>query len=276
MQKVKNIIPGFRLSMGVSIFYISFMILLPLISLVIAASNITWQSFLNIVLDARVLAAYRVSFSCALIAAVINCLFGTILAWVFVRYNFPGKDILDGLIELPFAIPTAVAGISLACLYAPNGLIGQALAIFPVQIAYSQFGIVIALVFVTIPFVVRTVQPVLKNIDPIFEEAAYTLGADKFTIFRRIILPELLPAILLGGGLAFARALGEYGSVIFIAGNMPFKSEIVPLLIMIKLQQFNYTQAASISLVMLVFSFFLMFTVNLLQVHQQKLLQGAK
>ncbi|TCS79026.1 sulfate transport system permease protein [Pectinatus cerevisiiphilus] len=273
--KSNSIIPGFNLSMGITIFYISFIILLPLISIVIVTSGITWQNFLDTVLDSRIIAGYEVSFFCSFIAAVINCFFGTMLAWVLVRYEFPGKGIIDGLIELPFAIPTAVAGISLASLYSPTGFIGQLFAPFGIKIAYSQIGITIALIFVTIPFVVRTVEPVLKNIDPVFEEAAYTLGASRFTIFRRIILPELIPALLLGGGLAFARAIGEYGSVIFIAGNMPFKSEIVPLLIMVKLQQFNYGEATSIAIVMLLFSFFIMFAINSLQAYQQKIVQGG-
>ncbi|WP_231038008.1 sulfate ABC transporter permease subunit CysT [Pectinatus frisingensis] len=271
-----SIIPGFNLSLGITIFYISFIILIPLISIAVVTNGITWQKFTSVILDSRVIASYRISFICALTAAAVNCFFGTILAWVLVRYEFPGKDLIDGLIELPFAIPTAVAGISLAALYSPTGLIGQFLAPIGIKIAYSPIGISMALIFVTIPFVVRTVEPVLKNIDPVFEEAAYTLGAGKFTIFRRIILPELIPALLLGGGLAFARAVGEYGSVIFIAGNMPFKSEIVPLLIMIKLQQFNYTEATSIAIVMLLFSFLIMFAINSLQIYQQRLIRGGR
>lgn len=273
-KKTFSIIPGFNLSMGITVFYISFIILLPLISIFIVMSGITWQKFIAVVFDKRVIASYEVSFFCALFAAAINCIFGTILAWVLVRYDFPGRKLIDGLIELPFAIPTAVAGISLTVLYSPSGFIGQFFAPFDIKIAYTQIGITIALIFVTIPFVVRTVEPVLRNIDPVFEEAAHTLGAGKLTIFRKIILPELRSALLLGGGLAFARAIGEYGSVIFIAGNMPYKSEIVPLLIMVKLQQFNYTEAACLAAVMLIFSFVLMFAINSLQAYQQKILWG--
>ncbi|MDQ0205002.1 sulfate ABC transporter permease subunit CysT [Pectinatus haikarae] len=277
MSRIKSnsIIPGFNLSMGITIFYISFIILLPLISIAVVTSGITWQGFLDTVLDSRIMAGYKVSFFCSFIAAAVNCLFGTMLAWVLVRYEFPGKGIIDGLIELPFAIPTAVAGISLASLYSPTGFIGQIFDPFGIKIAYSQIGITIALIFVTIPFVVRTVEPVLKNMDPVFEEAAYTLGASRFMIFRQIILPELVPSLLLGGGLAFARAIGEYGSVIFIAGNMPYKSEIVPLLIMVKLQQFNYAEATSIAIIMLLFSFLIMFAINSLQVYQQRIVQGG-
>ena len=274
-SKSKSIIPGFNLSMGITIFYISFIVLLPLISIVVVTSGITWQDFIHTIFDNRIIAGYRVSFICSFIAAAVNCIFGTILAWVLVRYEFPGKSIIDGLIELPFAIPTAVAGISLASLYSPTGFIGQLFDPLGIKISYTQIGITIALIFVTIPFVVRTVEPVLKNIDPSFEEAAFTMGAGRFTIFRRIVLPELTPALLLGGGLAFARAIGEYGSVIFIAGNMPFKSEIVPLLIMVKLQQFNYAEATSIAIVMLLFSFFIMFAINSLQAYQQRIVQGG-
>lgn len=277
-MQIKNnsIIPGFNISMGITIFYVSFIVLLPLLSIVIVAADMTWMQFVHAVFDRRIISGYIVSIFCSLTAAIINCLFGTILAWVLVRYDFPGKAILDGLIELPFAVPTAVAGISLASLYAPAGLIGSITAPWGIKLAYCQIGITIALVFVTIPFVVRTIQPVLQNLDPSFEEAAFTLGAGRFTILRKIVLPELLPALLLGGGLAFARALGEYGSVIFIAGNMPYKSEIIPLLIMVKLQQFDYPQATAIAIVMLILSFIIMLAINSLQIHYQSLISGGR
>lgn len=277
-MQIKNssIIPGFNISMGITIFYISFIILLPLISIIVVAADMTWMQFVHAVFDRRIISGYIVSIVCSLTAAIINCLFGTILAWVLVRYDFPGKAIIDGLIELPFAVPTAVAGISLASLYAPAGLIGSITAPWGIKLAYCQIGITIALVFVTIPFVVRTIQPVLQNLDPSFEEAAFTLGAGRFTILRKVVLPELLPALLLGGGLAFARALGEYGSVIFIAGNMPYKSEIVSLLIMVKLQQFDYPQATAIAIVMLIFSFVIMLAINSLQIHYQAIISGGR
>lgn len=277
-MQIKNssIIPGFNISMGITIFYISFIILLPLISIIIVAADMTWMQFVHAVFDRRIISGYIVSIVCSLTAAIINCLFGIVLAWVLVRYDFPGKAIIDGLIELPFAVPTAVAGISLASLYAPAGLIGSITAPWGIKLAYCQIGITIALVFVTIPFVVRTIQPVLQNLDPSFEEAAFTLGAGRFTILRKVVLPELLPALLLGGGLAFARALGEYGSVIFIAGNMPYKSEIVPLLIMGKLQQFDYPQATAIAIVMLIFSFVIMLAINSLQIHYQAIISGGR
>ncbi|MBB5335092.1 sulfate ABC transporter permease subunit CysT [Pectinatus brassicae] len=277
-MQIKNssIIPGFNISMGITIFYISFIILLPLISIIIVAADMTWMQFVHAVFDRRIISGYIVSIVCSLTAAIINCLFGTVLAWVLVRYDFPGKAIIDGLIELPFAVPTAVAGISLASLYAPAGLIGSITAPWGIKLAYCQIGITIALVFVTIPFVVRTIQPILQNLDPSFEEAAFTLGAGRFTILRKVVLPELLPALLLGGGLAFARALGEYGSVIFIAGNMPYKSEIVPLLIMVKLQQFDYPQATAIAIVMLIFSFVIMLAINSLQIHYQAIISGGR
>lgn len=277
-MQIKNssIIPGFNISMGITIFYISFIILLPLISIIVVAADMTWMQFVHAVFDRRIISGYIVSIVCSLTAAIINCLFGTVLAWVLVRYDFPGKAIIDGLIELPFAVPTAVAGISLASLYAPAGLIGSITAPWGIKLAYCQIGITIALVFVTIPFVVRTIQPVLQNLDPSFEEAAFTLGAGRFTILRKVVLPELLPALLLGGGLAFARALGEYGSVIFIAGNMPYKSEIVPLLIMVKLQQFDYPQATAIAIVMLIFSFVIMLAINSLQIHYQAIISGGR
>jgi len=276
MRKTKSIIPGFGLSTGITISYISFIILIPFVSIVLIAANMTWNSFWEAALNPRILAGYRVSFSCSAIAAMINCVFGTILAWILVRYDFPGRKFIDGLVELPFAIPTAVAGISLSSLYSDHGWIGSLFMLLGVKISYTAIGITIAMIFVTLPFVVRTVEPVLQHMDPEFEEAATTLGAGKSTVFFRVILPELIPSLLLGGGLAFARALGEYGSVIFIAGNTPFETEIVPLLIMSKLEQFNYAGATAIAIVMLVISFMLMFLINSLQIRQQKIIRGGE
>ncbi|WP_196593869.1 sulfate ABC transporter permease subunit CysT [Pectinatus sottacetonis] len=271
-----TIIPGYNLSIGITIFYISFIILLPLISMSITTSHMTLTQFTAVIFDKRVLASFQISIICSLTAAVINCFFGTILACILVYYKFPGRTIIDSMIELPFAIPTAVAGISLAALYSPNGYIGKIAATWGLYPAYSKAGITIALIFVTIPFVVRTIEPVLQNIDPAFKEAAFTLGAGQFTVIRKIIFPEIFPTLLLSGGLAFARAMGEYGNVIFIAGNMPYKTEIVPLLIMIKLEQFNYPQATSIAIVMLLLSFIVMFILNSLQIYYQKIITGGK
>jgi sulfate transport system permease protein len=234
-------------------------------TIVLMTYSLGWDGFWKAVSDERVLAGYRISFSCAFAAALINCCFGVLLAWVFVRYRFPGRRILDGLIELPFALPTAVAGIALTALYTDKGWIGSLFADFGIKIAYTPIGIVITLIFITLPFIVRSVQPVLEQIDKTYEEAGHILGASKSKIFRRIIMPELMPALLTGFGLAFARALGEYGSVIFIAGNMPFKTEIAPLLIMSKLEQFQYGQATAVALVMLVVSFIIMFAINLVR-----------
>lgn len=275
MSKTKSIIPGFGLSTGITISYISFIILIPFVSIVLIAAHMTWGAFWEAALDPRILAGYRVSFSCSAMAAVINGVFGTLLAWILVRYDFPGRKLMDGLIELPFAIPTAVAGISLSSLYSEHGWIGSLFAQFDIKLSYTAIGITIAMIFVTLPFVVRTVEPVLQHMEPEFEEAATMLGAGKGTIFFKVILPELIPALLLGSGLAFARALGEYGSVIFIAGNTPFETEIVPLLIMSKLEQFNYVGATAIAIVMLVISFALMFLINSLQVRQQKIVRGG-
>jgi sulfate transport system permease protein len=263
--KKRNVIPGFGLSMGMTVTFMSLLILIPMASIAVESAKLGPAGFLAAVTDARVLAGYRISFSCALVAALINCVFGLILAWVLVRYRFPGRRLLDGLIELPFALPTAVAGIALTYLYSDKGWIGKILAPLGVKIAYTEAGIIIALTFITIPFIVRAVQPVLEQLDPEYEAAGRILGASGSYIFRRIILPEILPALLTGFGLAFARALGEYGSVVFIAGNMPFKTEIAPLLIMFKLEQFNYGEATAVALVMLTASFAIMFGINCVQ-----------
>ncbi|KGR83542.1 MULTISPECIES: sulfate ABC transporter permease subunit CysT [Lysinibacillus] len=261
-KKSRRIIPGFHLSLGYTMLYVSLLVLLPLSMIFIHTMSLSWSAFIDIITDPRAVASYKVSFSTALIAGLLNVIFGTIIAWVLVRYQFPFKRIIDGLVDLPFALPTAVAGIALTSLYAPNGWIGQ---FFNFKIAFTPLGIIIALTFIGLPFVVRTVQPVLQNISAEVEEASASLGANRLQTFRKVILPELVPAILTGFSLAFARALGEYGSVVFIAGNMPMKTEITPLIIMTKLEQYDYAGATAIAVVMLVTSFILLFTINLIQ-----------
>lgn len=277
--KVKNkkgvrVIPGFGLSMGVTLAMLSCLVLIPLVSIFISASELSWKEFVTVVTSRQIMSGYVVSLSSAFIAAVINCVFGVILAWVLVRYEFPGKRIMDGLIELPFALPTAVAGISLTALYSDQGWIGSIFDKIGVKIAYTRIGITLAMIFVGIPFVVRAVQPVLEKLDRQYEEAAVMLGAGRTRIFFRVVLPELLPSMLAGFGLAFARGIGEYGSVVFIAGNIPFKTQIAPLLIMSKLEQFKYSDATAIALVLLVISFVLMFLINSLQIFMQRFSKG--
>jgi len=269
-NKGKRVIPGFGLSMGITLSFLSLLVLIPFASMVWSASGIGLRGFIEVVTSKRVMAGYQVSFLCALIAALINSLFGVILSWVLVRYRFPFKRVVDGLIELPFALPTAVAGISLTALYSEQGLLGSFFRKLGIEIAYTRIGIVVAMVFITIPFVVRSIQPVLEKIDAQYEEAASMLGADRRVIFFRIILPEIIPALLTGFGLAFARALGEYGSVVFIAGNTPMKTEIVPLLIMSKLQQYDYGGATAIALVMLIASFVILLLINTVQLFSSK------
>ncbi|MEA0563539.1 sulfate ABC transporter permease subunit CysT [Lysinibacillus irui] len=262
LKKSHRIIPGFHLSLGYTMLYVSLLVLLPLSMIFIHTMSLSWTAFIDIITDPRAVASYKVSFSTALIAGLLNVIFGTIIAWVLVRYQFPFKRIIDGLVDLPFALPTAVAGIALTSLYATNGWIGQ---FFNFKIAFTPLGIIIALTFIGLPFVVRTVQPVLQNSSAEVEEASASLGANRLQTFRKVILPELLPAILTGFSLAFARALGEYGSVVFIAGNMPMKTEITPLIIMTKLEQYDYAGATAIAVVMLVTSFILLFTINFIQ-----------
>ncbi|MCL1697459.1 sulfate ABC transporter permease subunit CysT [Lysinibacillus sp. BPa_S21] len=261
-KKTRRIIPGFHLSLGFTMLYVSLLVLLPLSMIIIHTMSISWAEFVDIVTAPRAVASYKVSFRTALAAGLLNVIFGTIIAWVLVRYRFPFKRIIDGLVDLPFALPTAVAGIALTSLYAPNGWIGQ---FFNFKIAFTPLGIIIALTFIGLPFVVRTVQPVLQNISAEVEEASASLGANRLQTFRKIIFPELAPAILTGFSLAFARALGEYGSVVFIAGNMPMKTEITPLIIMTKLEQYDYAGATAIAAVMLVTSFILLFSINFIQ-----------
>ncbi len=273
--KVKNkkgvrVIPGFGLSMGVTLSMLGCFILIPLASIFISASKMSVQEFMAVVTSRQVMSGYLVSFSCAFFAALINGVFGLILAWVLVRYEFPGKRVMDGMIELPFALPTAVAGISLTFLYSDQGWIGAAFDKIGIPIAYTRIGITIAMVFVGIPFVVRSVQPVLEKLDRQYEEAAMMLGASRMRTFFKVILPELFPALLAGFGLAFARGIGEYGSVVFIAGNIPFETQIAPLLIMTKLEQYKYSDATAIALALLLVSFVLMLLINSLQIYMQK------
>lgn len=264
-MKRKTVIPGFGLSTGFTLMYLGLIVLFPLSMIVINSASLSWQQFTDIILNPRVLAAYRISFGTAFFAALINGVFGLLVAWVLVRYSFPGKRIIDGLVDLPFALPTAVAGIALTALYAPNGWIGRLLEPLGIQAAFSPLGITIALVFIGLPFVVRTVQPVLQEIEKEVEEAALSLGASRWRTFRSVLFPELLPALLTGFALAFARGLGEYGSVVFISGNMPMKTEIAPLLIMTKLEQYDYAGATAIALVMLILSFAILLLINYLQ-----------
>ncbi len=260
-----SILPGFGLTLGYTLTYLTLIILIPLAALVGRASSLGVEGFLHILSDERTLLALRISFGAALIAALVNVVFGVIVAWVLVRYDFPGRRLLDAIVDLPFALPTAVAGIALAALYAQNGWIGALFAPLGIKIAFTPAGIVVALIFIGLPFVVRTVQPVMEEVDREVEEAAATLGANRFQTVRMVVLPSLSPAILTGFALAFARAVGEYGSVIFIAGNIPYVSEIAPLLIVIRLEEFNYAGATAIAAIMLVISFAMLLLINLLQ-----------
>ena len=274
-KRNKPVIPGFGLSMGITISILSLVVLIPLASLVIYTAKLSFKDFIETITRARVLASFYTSFISAFAAAVINGIMGTILAWVLVKYEFPGKRIMDGMIELPFALPTAVAGIALTSLTSDSGLVGSFFARFGIKIAYTRIGITVAMIFVGIPFVVRSVQPVLEKMDNSCSEAAGVLGAKKSTIFRKVIFPELKPAIFAGTGLAFGRCLGEYGSIVFIAGNKPYYTEITPLIIMSELQEFDYKSATSIALVMLVASFLILFLMNLMQARNSKRLRGG-
>ncbi|UVI31753.1 sulfate ABC transporter permease subunit CysT [Paenibacillus spongiae] len=264
-SKARSVLPGFGLSLGFTIFYLSLIVLIPLAGVFIKTTGLTWEQFWQTVTNARVLASYRVSLMTALAAALANLVFGLLVAWVLVRYRFPGKKLVDSLVDLPFALPTAVAGIALTAIYAPNGWIGSLLEPIGIKVAFTPIGITIALIFIGLPFVVRTVQPVLQELDNETEEAAVMLGAYRWVTFRKVILPQLLPSLLTGFALAFARGIGEYGSVVFISGNMPLKTEITPLLIMTKLEQFDYAGATAIALVMLTASFLMLFLINYFQ-----------
>lgn len=261
----RRIIPGWGLTLGYTLTYLSLIVLIPLSVIFLKAFSLGWEGFWETVLNERVLASLRLSFTASLLAACINAVFGLLVTWVLVRYEFPGKRIVDGLVDLPFALPTAVAGIALTAIYAPTGLIGQLLEPLGIKAAFSPLGIVIALTFIGLPFVVRSVQPVLADVDKQYEEAATILGASRWQTFWKVIFPPLLPALFTGFALAFARALGEYGSVIFISGNMPMKTEIAPLLIVTKLEQYDYAGATAIAAVVLIASFLTLLIINLLQ-----------
>ena len=260
-----SVLPGFGLALGFTLLYLSLIVLIPLSAAFIKTTTMTWDAFWTTVTAPRVLASFRLSFGAALIGALINAFFGLIVAWVLVRYRFPGKKLIDALVDLPFALPTAVAGIALTAVYSSKGWIGQYLEPAGIKVAFTPLGVVVALTFIGLPFVVRTVQPVLEDFERELEEAASSLGATRWQTFARIILPAILPALITGFALAFARGVGEYGSVIFIAGNMPMKSEIAPLLIITKLEQYDYTGATAIAVVMLVVSFALLLSINVLQ-----------
>ena len=260
-----SILPGFGLTLGFTTFFLSAIVLIPLAALIIKGSSPSLAELKEILLDPRAIASYRLSFGAALLAAVVNAIFGFIVAWTLVRYEFPGRRLVDALIDLPFALPTAVSGIALTAVFAPNGWLGVKLASVGVQVAYTWIGVVVALILIGLPFVVRSVQPALIEVQRDLEDAAETLGASPWQIFRRIILPAVLPAVLTGFTLAFARGIGEYGSVVFISGNLPMKTEITPLLIVIKLEQFEYQAAAALGLAMLVMSFVMLFAINLVQ-----------
>ncbi len=265
-----SVIPGFGLTLGFSLAYLTLIILIPLSGLVWRSAALGWADFWAIATDRRTINALEISFGTAFIAAAVNVVFGTIVAWVLVRYSFPGRRIVDAMVDLPFALPTAVAGIALTTLYAPNGWVGSLLSPLGIKVAYTPLGIVIALIFIGLPFVVRTVQPIMEEIDKEVEEVAATLGANRFQIISRVLLPGLAPAIVTGFALAFARGVGEYGSVIFIAGNLPYKSEIAPLLIVIRLEEYNYAAATAIAAIMLALSFVMLLVINLVQTWSRK------
>ncbi len=271
-----SILPGFGLTLGFSTFFLSALVLLPLAALVVKTGTMGWDDFTRVLLAPRALASYRLTFGASLLAALINSVFGFVIAWTLVRYEFPGRKLIDALIDMPFALPTAVSGIALTAVFAENGWIGQYLAQFDIKVAYTRIGVVVALTLIGLPFVVRSVQPALQEVQRDLEDAAETLGAGRFYIFRRIILPTVLPALATGFTLAFARAVGEYGSVIFIAGNLPMKTEITPLLIVIKLDEFQYAAAAALGSIMLVMSFVMLLSINLLQTWGRRRLVAAE
>lgn len=266
----KRVLPGFRLTLGYTVLYLSLIVLIPIFALFLKTFTLSWDQFVAAVTSPRVLASYRLTFGASLIAALVNLVFGLLLAWVLVRYKFPGKKLVDALVDLPFALPTAVAGISLTALLAGNGWLGQYLEPMGIKLAFTPAGIVIALIFVGMPFVVRTVQPVLQDAEKELEEAATSLGATRLQIFTKVLLPHIMPALMTGFAMAFARAIGEYGSVIFIAGNMPMISEITPLIIIGKLEQYDYAGATAVAVVMLVMSFILLLIINALQAWQRR------
>ena len=273
--KQPSALPGFGLALGYTLFYLGIVVLLPLAALVADAAGLGLNGIWAVATEPRVLAALRISFGLAFAAALVDCLFGLLIAWVLTRYQFPGRKLLDAAVDLPFALPTAVAGIALATLYAPNGWIGRILAEFGIKVAFTPAGIFIALIFVALPFTVRTVQPLIAEIDRSVEEVSATLGASRLQTIARIIIPMLAPAMLTGFALAFARSVSEYGSVIFIAGNLPYKSEIAPVLIVIKLEEFNYPGATAIAVIMLALAFVILFAINLIQAWSRRRLGHA-
>lgn len=264
-QKRFNALPGFSLALGFTLFYLSAIVLIPFVGLILRTCELSWSDFWRLATTERALAAYRLTFGASLAAAVANAFFGTLLAWVLVRYEFPGRRFLDAMVDFPFALPTAVAGLTLSNLFAANGWLGRYLVPMGIKGAFTPLGVVIALTFVGLPFVVRTLQPVLQNLEREVEEAAATLGANRLRTFASIVAPSLLPAVLTGFALAFARAVGEYGSIVFISGNQPFKTEIAPYLIVIRLEEYDYTGAIALAVVLLVFSFVLLGAINLLE-----------
>ncbi|HKT72468.1 MAG TPA: sulfate ABC transporter permease subunit CysT [Steroidobacteraceae bacterium] len=271
-----SVLPGFGLTLGFTVFFLSTVVLIPLATLVLTTASMHWDEFTRLVLSPRALGSYRLSFGASFLAATINLVFGFIIAWTLVRYEFPGRKLIDALIDMPFALPTAVSGIALTTVFAENGWIGQYLHLYGIKVAYTWIGVTVALTLIGMPFAVRAVQPALLEVQRELEDAAETLGAGRFYVFRRIILPTVLPALLTGFTLAFARAVGEYGSVIFISGNLPMKTEITPLLIVIRLEEFDYKGAAALGFVMLVISFVVLLTINLLQAWQRRrIVRGA-
>lgn len=270
-----SILPGFGLTLGFSTFFLSAIVLVPLAALVMKTATMGWDDFVRVLLDPRAIASYRLTFGASFLAAALNSVFGFIIAWTLVRYEFPGRKLIDALIDMPFALPTAVSGIALTAVFAENGWFGQYLAPFGIKVAYTWIGVVVALTLIGLPFVVRSVQPAIAEVQRDLEDAAETLGAGRLTIFRRIVLPTVMPALATGFTLAFARAVGEYGSVIFIAGNLPMKTEITPLLIVIKLEQFDYAGAAALGFIMLTLSFAMLLSINLLQAWGRRRLVAA-
>jgi len=265
IYRKKKVLPGFGITFGFMMIYLSLIMLIPLSTIFIKTAGIGWEEFWKVITDKRVVESYKLSYGASFIAALIDAAFGFLTAWVLVRYNFPGKKIVDSMVDLPFALPTAIAGISLTAVFASDGFIGQPLSYLGIEVIFTELGIIIALAFVGLPFVIRTVQPVLEEFDQAVEEAAATLNANRFQIFSKVIFPSIRPALITGTTLSFARALGEYGSIIFISGNLPLKTEITPVLIMSKLEQYDYGGATAISIVMLLTSFIILFSINFYQ-----------
>jgi sulfate/thiosulfate transport system permease protein len=274
--KQPSILPGFGLTLGFSTFFLSAIVLLPIAALIVKTTTMGWGDFIRVLADPRAVASYKLSFGTATLAAVINSVFGFAIAWTLVRYEFPGRKLIDALIDMPFALPTAVSGIALTAIFAENGAIGQLLAPLGIKVAYTWIGVTVALTLIGLPFVVRSIQPALEEVQRDLEDAAETLGAGRFYVFRRIILPTVMPAILTGFTLAFARGVGEYGSVVFISGNLPMKTEITPFLIVVKLEQFDYKGAAALGFIMLVISFAMLLSINLLQAWGRRRLVASR